>query len=120
MTGPVVLRTANAIDYEAFTGKAEPACWFGLVIEKHNSPVAFGCVYEGQDGRWWVCFKGEPHPLSMQKGARSFLGFAKEQGMALHAMPDLNIPGSVKWMERWAFQETGETIEGHKVYKWTP
>lgn len=115
-----MLRTASALDYEAFTGQPEPGCWFGLIIERDGNPVALGCVYEAVDGRWWVSFKGESRPLSMQKGARDLLGFAKEQGLELYALADLKIAGSLKWMQRWAFQETDETIEGHRVYKWTP
>lgn len=117
----MALRTATADDYLRFYPGEEPECWFGLSIVSDDAPVAIGLVYYApRDGRWWISFQGPSRPLSMQKGARELLGFAREQNMALHALADGGIAGSLRWMAWWGFVETDEQIEGHSVYRWDP
>lgn len=116
----VRVRTASNADWLSVFETPLPVCWVGLAIERDGVAVGLGALFEDASGRWWVSFKGQSVPVSMQRGARELMGFARDQGLTLHAVADERIAGALKWMTRWGFTPTTETLGEHRIYQWTP
>ncbi len=84
--------------------------------------LGIGGAFLGQDGRWWATFKRVPgvrrHTLTAHKAAKLTLGIAGDMGIALHAVADEEITGSVAWLVRLGFKATGEYYLGRVVWQW--
>jgi hypothetical protein len=119
---PVRAETATAADWQDLLhGMPVPVCWCGLAVRNvDGKATSLGCIYEGEDGRWWAAFVGERHAVTMVRGAHYILEFARENNLAIHALADNSVLHSEKFMRRFGFEPLSETLAGHEVHRWTP
>lgn len=114
-----MLRPARDDDWTSFFHRPAPEHWVGLV----EDGAGIGGMYLAKDGRWWATFHlvpGVKRVKTMQRAALWTLEAARAGEITLHALADETIERSAFWLERLGFRLSGETIEGHQVYQWTP
>jgi hypothetical protein len=114
-----VLRRATNDDYHAFVGRLAPEQWTGLVSADEHLIHGIGGVYLASDGRWWMFFDRVPGvamSVTTHRAARIVVDAARESGIVVHAISDLRMPTSERWLTRLGFVQTSEEIEGHPVW----
>ena len=115
------LRRATNEDWAILIKRPVPAAWYGFVAETSYMILGIGGAFRAEDGRWWATFKRLPgvrHTLTAHKAAKLTLAVAGDLGVALHAVADEEIAGSVAWLTRLGFRATDETYLDRMVWTW--
>lgn len=118
-----ILRPADDEDWLVFTGKPAPSEWAGWVVEGPHLIEALGGLFRDVTGQWWATCAKAPGVVAgklVHKAGHLAMQRAREMGVTVHALADPRVGASERWLRRFGFRETGESIAGHKVWTWTP
>ena len=94
----------------------------GVVAEIDGREIGAAAIVIGDGGRPFLCLEISDelrrYPNFMHRVALKMTQAGVEQMGSLYTIMDENEPTSERWLNRLGFADTGETVEGRKVFKW--